>query len=181
MARREVLSTVLDFLGPLGPFESADERTSREESWARAAGPSTVNDLLDLVIHPPQPSELERAAPAEFEYALSRFLSLIGARNTADFLGRIGPLIGVPAARPTLIEVIGALGAQEGFAWIAPLVEASELSEEEEIRLAGAIAEIGGPQARTLLEQLRARTPSAHRRAMEEIDIASQFLHARNH
>jgi len=143
------------------------------------AGPGIVDDLVELAIHPPRQSELGRIPPDEFEYALSRVLALIGARDAAGVLQRVGPLIGIPAARPTIIEVIGAIGAQEGLAWIAPLVQAPGLTEEEATRLACAIGEINGPQAHALLELLRMHTPAGHRRAIAEIEIALELLRAR--
>jgi hypothetical protein len=178
VGRQGTLDSMLGFLGPLGPFGDAEKRDRRLEIWAKDFGLGVLDDLLDLAVHPPSASSLGRIMPDEFEYTLSRVLSLIGAQDSVAFLQRAAPLIRLSAARPTIIEVIGAIGAQEGLPWLIPLVEASGLSEDEETRLACAIGEIGGPQAGALLERLRARTPPGHRRTLEEIEIASESLRA---
>jgi hypothetical protein len=179
MVKQDILFRLIGFLGPLGPLEEVSDREQLEEAWAMAADSDAVESLLDLTIHPPQPDELGRVTTAEFETELSHVLGLIGARDPENFIARVGPLLRIPTARPTIIEIIGATGAPEGLAWIAPLVDASDLTDDEATRLACSIGEIGGAGAEALLERLRARTPADRLRTIEEIEIAQGALRLR--
>ncbi|WP_146654442.1 hypothetical protein [Labilithrix luteola] len=78
-----------------------------------------------------------------------------------------------PNAQATLVEVIGALGLNEGLVWLEPLVDRS-LDEDVALSLAGAFGEIGGPDAMTLLARLEAATPPSLDAVHEEIAIAKE-------
>lgn len=179
MARQQTLARILGLFEPLGPLGDADERDKRHENWVIAAGTPLLDDLLGLIANPPERNALGRVPPGDFEYAISHTLSLIGAKDPARFLARVGPLLQIPELRPTLIEVIGTLGSSEGLALISPLIEQPALSEEEAVRLACAIGEIGGPTADGLLDALASHTPRDRRRVLEEIEIAQEHLRSR--
>ena len=179
MTRKEAIALLSEFRGPLGPFQEPADLDLRQEAWASLAGVGEIDAMLDLAVHPPEQSELGQNTPADFEYEISRALSLLGARHPEALLNRAGPLIDDPTARRTIIEVIGAVGVREGLFWLAPLVGSTRLSEEDATRLACAIGEIGGPNAEGLLKRLQAQTPAEHGRVLDEIENAMQYLRAR--
>lgn len=172
MTRTEAFHAILELAGPLGPFQEPAERDLREEAWAASADSDAVEQILDLVVHPPLVGELHGIAPEAFEYEVSRVLTMIGSRAGSSFFARVGPLLAAAPARPTIIEVIGSLGFEEGLSWLGPLIEDRRLTEEEALRLACSLGEIGGAQALTLLDRLEATTPVERGRVLEEIVIA---------
>jgi hypothetical protein len=176
MTRTEALHAILDFAGPLGPFLEPDEQDQREEAWAASADADAVGQILDLIIHPPSASELRRVAPEAFEFEVSRVLTMIGARAPSSFLARVGPLLNDTHARPTIIEVIGSLRLEEGLFWLRPLALERGLAEEDALRLACSLGEIGGAAAPALLDQLEAATSAERTLVLEEIDIAREAL-----
>jgi hypothetical protein len=176
MTRTEALHAILDFAGPLGPFQEPDEQEQREEAWAASADADAVGQILDLIIHPPSERELRRVAPEAFEFEVSRVLTMIGARAPSSFLAVVGPLLNDMHARRTIIEVIGSLELEEGLSWLRPLVEDRGLAEEEAIRLACALGEIGGAAATALLDQLEAATPAERTPVLDEISIAREAV-----
>jgi hypothetical protein len=180
MTRTEALRAIVDFAGPLGPFQEPDERDRREEAWVVDAGAGAVDQILELAINPPLANALGAVAPADFEYELSRILTLIGIRAPSAFLAKVGPLIDDTSARRTIIEVIGSLGLQEGLPWLKPLVQDPALAEEDAIRLACALGEIGCAAALVLLDQLEAATPPDRKRVLDEIDIAREAARRRS-
>lgn len=176
MTRTEALQAITEFAGPLGPFQEPDERDRREEAWAAGAEADAVEQILDLVIHPPPASELRGIAPEDFEYELSRVLTMIGSRAPSTFLARVSTLLDDTNARRTIIEVIGSLGLEEGLSWLGPLTEDRGLAQEDAIRLACALGEIGGATASTWLDRLQAATPVDRTRVLEEIEVAKEGI-----
>lgn len=171
MSRQEVLRVALEFAGPLGPFVELEDRERRELVWAAAADAEKVDALLGLLTQPPSVDELAGIEPIDFRFELSHLLELVGRRDPHALLQRVGPLLGEPNAQAELVEVVGALGLQEGLAWLGPLVERS-LDEHVALSLACAFGEIGGPLAMELLGRLEASTPRSLVAVHEEIAIA---------
>jgi hypothetical protein len=176
MTRAETLNTILDFAGPLGPFQEQDDLDRREEAWAASADAPTLGQVLDLVVHPPSRGELGTMASEVFEFELSRILTMIGSRSPSSFLARVRPLLADTQARPTIIEVIGSLGVDEGLSCLGPLIEERGLAPEDAARLACALGEIGGARSLTLLDRLEAATPAERRRVLDEISIAREAI-----
>jgi hypothetical protein len=146
----------------------------REEIWAADIGAGAVEQILDLIIRPPLPAELRGITPEDFEYELSRILTMIGARSPTTLLARIGPLLSQTIARGTIIEVIGSLGIEEGLGWLKPLIDDCSLTEDDAIRLACALGEIGGSAASALLNRFEAATGQERTRVLDEIGIARE-------
>lgn len=172
MARADTLRALLLMLGPMAPFESLHEREARDSNWISTVDASAADDLVDLALHPPAPSELGRVSAIEFEGHLADVLARVGARDPKYWLPRLGQLLDTRIARPTAIEAIGAIGASQGLTWFRPLVDKTDLSDDESTRLACALGEIGGDEAERLLERLRDRTSPNSGRVLEEIQIA---------
>jgi hypothetical protein len=174
MTREEVIEKLVQFASPLGPFESLDARLRYKEEWITSSGADLVDMLLDLLTHPPALTDIRPATSEGFEFENSQLLALLGHHDPVGLLEKIGPLLTNNQARPTAIEVIGALQAQEGIRWLVPLVGNVNLTEDELIRLAAALGEIAGPDARLLLEQMRSLTSVEMVDVLREIDIALQ-------
>jgi hypothetical protein len=170
----QALSTML---GPLGPFTDPEAREGEEEAWAAAAAadPSAIAILVDLARDPPDPAELGRVSTDAFQAELAHLLGLVGAAAPEAVVPAIGELIAAPGARATAIEVLGAIGHPDGLRWLAPLVD-SELSDDEATWLASSLGDIATPEARILLDRLRARTPPERTAVLREIDIALDNL-----
>ena len=174
MAISELIPQLVGFSGPLGPLESLEERIRRREEWIAATESDIVGLLLEILIHPPNVAELRPATRDDFEQEITEVLTLLGQRDTSSFLQRVGPLLVNDQARSTLIEVTGALRRQEGIYWLRTLLDSVELTEDELIRLASALGEIGGLEARMLLERMRLSVSSEMKGVHREIDIALQ-------
>src|SRR5262249_30790576 len=156
-----------------GPFQSLEEQLSRKEEWIATSGRELADALLDVLLHPPDDNELRSATRENFVGELSEVLVLLGKRSPLHFLQTIGPYLANSHARPTIIEVVGALGAPEGLDWLEPLLDDADLTNDELLRLAGAIGEIGGDRARTLLERMRHHSyPGETGVLQHEIDVA---------
>ncbi|MDF0668204.1 MAG: hypothetical protein P0119_19335 [Nitrospira sp.] len=174
MTRGEVIKQLAGFSGPLGPLESLEERIRRRDKWLAVTDSDIAGLLLEVLMHPPDVAELLPATRDDFELEISEVLTLLGQRDPSSFLERVGPLLVNDRARPTLIEVIGALRRQEGIYWLRTLLNSAELTEDEHIRLACALGEIKGLEARMLLERIRLSISSEMKSVRREIDIALQ-------
>jgi len=174
--RQKAIAILKDFAGPLGPFESLDEQIERREVWASTADNQVIDAFLDILVHPPDQNEICPITQDSLEAELSELLVLIGQHNPSDVLEKIAPYLANEQARPTVIEVIGGLRLEAGISWLKPLIENKNLTEDELIRLACALGEIGGKEALDLLQQLRASSSEIMTDLQKEIDIAIELL-----
>jgi hypothetical protein len=172
MTRQEAIAYLVSTRLPLGPFDSPEEREAQEETWASAAGEAVIDVMLDLAANPPAPEELGHLTPEDLESEVSRVLWLIGRRQPGAMLRRVASMIEHPTARATIIEVVGALGEQQGLELLAPLVERERLTEEEATRLACALGDIGGDESKALLTRLSTQPSTRLERVRHEIDVA---------
>lgn len=177
-ARPDIVQALLAMLGPLGPMAESADREAEEEAWAARAAqnPSAIAALVELVRDPPGPAQLGRVSEDEFQAQLAHILALIGAAAPGAVIDEVGMLIAAPPARATAIEVLGAIGHPDGLRWLAPLVDARDLSDDEAAWLASSLGDIATPEARTLLERLRERTPPERASVVREIQIALDNL-----
>jgi hypothetical protein len=173
--RTDVIAKLVRLSGPVGPFRSFEALLREKDEWLAAAEPSLVGTLLDILLDPPSDVELASARREDFDGELGEALAHVGARDPIEFLARVRPHLDAESARPTLIEAIGALGRPEGTEALAPLVDDPRLSGDERVRLAGALGEIGTPEARRLLNELRARYAGAAPELDREIEVALQL------
>jgi hypothetical protein len=176
VSRHDALLALARMREPLGPLREPADAEAYEQAWADAAGEAAIDAMLDLLVRPPSAEELDGVAPDAFEYEISRALTLLGTRHPQALRARGGALIDHSGVRPTLIEVIGALGDGAGLALLRPLVRDESLSEEEVLRLACALGEIGEADAETLLVALRAHPRAANPRVRDEIETAASQM-----
>ena len=176
MTREAALAAIAHLEAPLGPLCTPEEAEADEHAWAEAQDEGMLDALLDLAAHPPSPAERGALDPEQFEYGLSRVLTLLGLRRPGGLRARAAALLDRPPARATLIEVIGAMRDPAGASLLAPLADEPDLSEEEAVRLACALGEIGGEAAAASLRRLESHPGSAAPRAAREIEIAWESL-----
>jgi HEAT repeat protein len=181
MTRRQVIDSLLGMLGPLGPFGDLAQREAEEAAWAaRAAGdPAVMAEILDLARHPATANERGRISEASFQSQLAHVLALAGAGDPATVLDGLGQLTQDARARAIAIEAIGAIGEPAGLRWLAPLVDARDLSDEEATSLACAFGDIGTAEAGALLERLRNSMPLDRSTVHREIQIAGGAISRR--
>ena len=176
MPRAAILNTLLELLGPLGPFGTPEEREAEENRWISALDERAVEELLELVLHPPSATELGHVSQADLEFLIAQALGQVARRDPAQWLPRFGSVLSNRAARPAMIEAIGMTGTVAALGWLAPLVDSADLSEDESIRLACALGEIGGDRAKGLLERQLSRTAAQSAEIRREIEIALEAI-----
>jgi hypothetical protein len=181
MTRQDVINALLFMLRPLGPEGDPSLREEEEDEWAaRAADDAqTMSTLLGLARNPPHPTELARVTEEKFKLQLAYVIAQAGAHAPALVLEQVGPLTNDARARAIAIEVIGAIGAPGGSSWLAPLVYASDLSDDEAVCLACSLGDIGTPEASGLLDQLAMRDVGKHTSVQREIEIARDTISRR--
>jgi len=96
--------------------------------------------------------------------------------TSRDSSTRIGALTQDLRARAIAIEVLGTIGDPAGLRWLVPLVDSSNLSEDETSWLASSLGDIGTSEARVLLDRLAARTSREHAGVHREIQIARDAI-----
>ena len=176
MSHDDVLAVLADFAGPLGPLQTPEERDARKQQWMDTVEMSAVDRLLAVLVRSRQPPELERLDKDHVEFELAELLIGVGRRDEDATLARVAPLLDVARARPALIDVIGGLRSQAGLPLLARVMREPDLSEDETVRLACALGEIGGGRARELLTVLQERFTDPPAAVAQEIDIALQAI-----
>jgi hypothetical protein len=166
------LTVLLDFAGPLGPLRSFDERIEQKQRWMSEVDDSAFDLLLDILVDPPGESEMRQVDPEDYEFELSELLTGVGRRDPAGALAKVGPLAADRRIRPVVIDVIGGLGAPAGVDWLEGLLRSEALSQDELVRVASALGELGGGRARALLEGMRRRYADATPEVQKEIEVA---------
>jgi len=183
VTRQDIIASLLEMLRPLGPMGDPAEREQEEAAWASQAArdSSAVAALLDLASNPATVEERDRISAAALQAQLVHVLTLAGACAPEAVLDRVGLLTKDPRARATAIEALGAIGDPAGLRWLASLVDARDLSDDEATWLASSLGDIGTPEARTLLERLGEQTSLESERVLREVQIALDAIARRAH
>jgi hypothetical protein len=171
--RRELIQVLADFAGPLGPFRALEEMEERRSAWLDGLRASDLPALLDLLRSPPAPAEYSPATADDFELELTDAVTAAAAGDPEPSLALMTPLIQDDRARGAVIDVIGGLQLARGLELLAPLVIDARLTSDERVRLACALGDIGGDDARALLRALQTRS-DGESDVLAEIDIALQ-------
>jgi hypothetical protein len=80
----------------------------------------------------------------------------------------------VRGPRAAAIDILGSVGDVRAVPRFGQLMQGRHLGEDDLVRLAGALGEIGGDEACGLLAQLRQAVTPAQRELRNESDIAVQ-------
>jgi len=173
MRRDDLIAMLAEFVGPVGPLGSVDDHFQQRDDRIAGADFDDVDLLVDLLLHPPKLAPVY-TEEGKWDSAVVDSLITWGRRDPARTLPKIGPLLSNKALSPAVIRIIGGLRHPDGLRWLIPLVDsAAGLTEEERIALAGALGEIGGDDARKLVDRLRG-VPNMTPGLQNEIDVASK-------
>ena len=153
-ATREVLEVVLlAFAESIRPWETLEEREATQQAWIEAATPEWLDLLISILRDPPAEAR-DPVWQDEWYFRLEWFLGQIGHRFPEDALPRLGPLLHDQRYRLQILNVFAEVATPDGLPWLAPLVEAADLSEDERVALVDAIGKTQVLGARTLLERM---------------------------
>ncbi len=154
MDRRDYLADLIGELsGPLGPMTSPAERAAETTLFLATVGPDDVEALSDVlfeVARDPDSSDPwadQRALLAEEALASAS----VGAPEVT--LRTMAAALPDPATRGAALDMIGALGVAAGV----PVIETVlglELSEDDLVRAAAALGQVGGDAARDALARI---------------------------
>jgi HEAT repeat protein len=157
---------------PLAPEESIQDRDARRVQWLLDSGPDLFDVLLDLLILPPTPGELFPATREDVEGEISEAIGALGRQDPVASLDRIARLLVDANVRPAAIDAIAALGDTGGIPILRSLLGSRTLSDDELVRVAGALGEIGGRDAQDVLREMQILVPPDRDDVMQEIEIA---------
>lgn len=172
--RNQIIETLDALAGPLGPQTSLDERLERQDRWVDDGGVDLLDALLEVVASPPSEERLQYASLDDWNTLLVEVTGVLGKRYPEVALQRLLPLLDDDHARPAAVDILGSVGDARAVPRLGQLMQDRRLGEDDLVRLAGALGEIGGDEACQLLAQLRQSVTPAQRDLRREIDIAVQ-------
>ena len=179
MNRDELVVRLVDFSAPLGPFTTPEEREDQWRRWLLSVDENSVPLFFELLTHPPDPQKYAPMDSGEFEFEIVEALTFIFLRDPLRGLNMMAPLLENAAARPALIEVIGGLGREEGVDCLERLISRSDLTQDEWVRLACALGEIGGEAGKVMLEKMQALPVASDVSVKREIETALVYCQNR--
>ena len=180
---RDQIIEMLDVLaGPLGPQTSLDERLERQDRWVAEGGVELLEALLEVVASPPLVEHLRYASRDDWNTLLIEVAGALGKRYPDVALQRLVPLLDADNSRATAtatatataIDILGSVGDVRAVPRLGQLMHCRRLGQDDLVRVAGALGEIGGDEACRLLAQLRQAVTPAQQELRREIYIAVQ-------
>lgn len=171
MNRDELISKLEDWAGLLGPFitwETYDDLENIYDEWYNSLDEKDIDIFIDIILNPPNKQEIEPIDYDQFIYHLVKALATIGRRNTKSCIDKLQKYINIPIARVCIIDVLGNLKQTEGIGVLRPLLE-ENLTDEEIISLASALWEIGGLEAKEILEYMEVKYKNRSSKVTQEI------------
>jgi HEAT repeat protein len=172
--RNEIIETLDALAGPLGPQTSLDERLERQDRWVDEGGVELLEALLGVVASPPPEEQLQYASLDDWHTLLVEVTGALGKRYPEVALQRLLPLLDDDHGRATAVDILGSVGDARAVPRLGLLMQSGRLGEDDLVRVAGALGEIGGDEACRLLAQLRQAVTPAQQELRREIDIAVQ-------
>jgi HEAT repeat protein len=172
--RTEIIEMLDALAGPLGPQTSHDERRARQDRWVDEGVVELLAALLAVVALPPTEDQLQYASLDDWNTLLIEVAGALGKRYPEVALQRLVPLLDDDDTRAAAVDILGSVGDSRAVPRLAQLMQGRRLGEDDLVRLAGALGEIGGDEACRLLEQLRQAVTPAQQELRREIDIAVQ-------
>ena len=130
--------------------------------------------LFEVVASPLSDEQLQYASLDDCNTLLVEVTGALGKRYPEVALQRLLPLLDDDHARAASIDILGSVGDARAVPRLGQLMQDRRLGEDDLVRLAGALGEIGGDEACHLLAQLRRSVTPAQRDLRREIDIAVQ-------
>jgi HEAT repeat protein len=172
---RDQIIAMLDVLaGPIGPQTSLDERLERQDRWVDEGGVDLLEALLEVVASPPPEAQLQHTSIDDWNTLLIEVAGVLGKRYSEVALQRFLPLLDDDHARTAAIDIVGSVGDARAVPRLGQLMQDRRLGDDDLVRVAGALGELGGDEACRLLAQLRQAVTPAQQELRREIDIAVQ-------
>jgi hypothetical protein len=162
MTREELFKLMEYVASPFSPFENVDytEKQAYRNTLLANASKQDIERLLDILVTTPIES-VHPEAQDDWEFEIKEALVTLGERDPQAMLNTIEPLLVHTRGRVALMQVIGALHEREGVRLLAPLVpQVHSLTEEEQVCLAASLGDVGGREAKRLLEEMRGMVSS---------------------
>lgn len=176
MNRKDIIDTLLDFAGPLGPFRSFEDEENARKLWHNSLDLSSIDILTDIILNPPEEKELAPVTTVFFESEIIEALTSVGRKNKTDFLKEAENLIHLEKARPIVIDVIGSLRSEKGIELLEQILQKQILSDDEVIRLASSFSEIGGVKSQKVLKQMKLFYSDRSQKVLNELESALSDL-----
>jgi hypothetical protein len=167
--RDEVIEALALFAGPLGPFTTFEERLERQDRWVDQAGPQLLAVLADIIGSPPRPLP---AVPDDWEVLVVEVAGKVGAAYPDQALVQFLPLLELAEARGIAVDALGGVADARAVPALGELLSRPDLSNDDRVRIAGALGDIGGVEACRLLKEMKAVTPFAERDLHHDIDVS---------
>lgn len=172
LQRDALRDRVWEFAGPLGPFGDPEERDAQQNQWADSLPVDAIEPLLAVLVEPRPP----RHGPftCHFPLVCGDILARVGRRAPERLLAATSQLLGPGPGREEILDLLGTFADPRGLELLAPFARAPQrLAWNEQIALADALGQIGGPVADALLVEMQALVTSPT--VLEEIDIGREW------
>jgi hypothetical protein len=174
MNRDALLAKLAELAGPLGPLVSVSERRDAQDRWADEGGLALLDTLTDLLLERPLAEVVPAADVDDVEILVVEILARISGRDPDRARSQLQRLLRVPSARGVAIDVLGASGGMPAVGLLASLRRETTLDAATQLRLAGALGEIGGDEACAELRALASTAATDDTELLQEIKIAQQ-------
>ena len=115
--RNCLIQDLADISGPLGPFESFEHGERHRDKWLAQLDATDIDGLLSILSDRPDPNAFGSASWADVELNLGEALASACRHDLRRLITRVGPMLGLEPARPTVIDVMGATSLQECIPW----------------------------------------------------------------
>jgi len=137
---------------PTGPFESPADVTRAMTREAEVLGPQAAPELVQAIVALDSVQYQHIEVVYEF---IEIYAALYPQALEAAILRQLtnqGP--------PILVDLLGTTGSAKAVQALASVIDPTAASEELAVALAGALGEIGGPQAQRWLQEWQQRNPA---------------------
>ena len=168
MTRAENVERVRDLAGPLGPFRSLADQQRLTDGWLDSRGLDAIDDVIELIVHPPTAAELRGTDPEEFSDVLGELLCRAAQLRPAESVPVLARQLADERVRHFAADALAATRSVEAQrALLASAMTDPDLAEDPADTVVDAVLEIGGSGIADLLDAaLRRLGDSADARAV---------------
>ena len=175
MDEDELIARLEELAGPLGPLVSVAGRREEQDRWADAGGEPLFDALIDLLAARPLSSTFAPELIDDIEVVIVEVLSRIAGSDPDRAQAKLASLLREGEALGVAIDVLGAAGGPPAVQLLGALCRDAQLDEATRVRLASALGELGGAEARAALGALADSAASGETALLAEIAIARQL------
>lgn len=175
MNQDELIARLNELAGPLGPLVSIAERRADQDRWADAGGEQLFDALIDLLSARSLSATFAPVIADDVEIVIVEVMARIAQSDAARAREKLAGLLRVGGARGIAIDVLGAAGGPPAVDLLMALHLAERLDEATRVRVASALGELGGAEARAALDTLVESADPGETALLEEIAIAHRL------